>query len=78
MLLRLLRCAAFGCDLRAGFHDASAVDSSDSVVPFLAGLGGGLFYGRFLLSYRVSGLAGYFALIYKTTSSQLKRSKNGF
>ena len=68
MLLRLLRCAAFGCDLRAGFHDASAVDSSDSVVPFLAGLGGGLFYGRFLLSYRVSGLAGYFALIYKTTT----------
>ena len=40
---------------------------SDSVVPFLAGLGGGLFYGRFLLSYRVSGLAGYFALIYKST-----------
>ena len=42
-----LRCAAFSCDLRAGSHDASAVDSYGSVVPFLVGLGGGLFYGRF-------------------------------
>ena len=59
VLLRLLRCAAFGCDLRAGFHDASAVDSSDSVVPFLAGLGGGLFYGRFfcLVTGLVASLA---------------------
>ena len=59
-----LRCAAFSCDLRAGSHDASAVDSYGSVVPFLVGLGGGLFYGRFLLGYRVSSLAGSFALIY--------------
>ena len=51
-----LRCAAFSCDLRAGSHDASAVDSYSSVVPFLVGLGGGLFYGRFLLSYRAIGL----------------------
>ena len=59
VLLRLLRCAAFGCDLRAGFHDASAVDSSDSVVPFLVGLGGGLFYGRFLLYYRAIRLVSF-------------------
>ena len=51
-----LRCAAFSCDLRAGSHDASAVDSYGSVVPFLVGLGGGLFYGRFLLYYRALGL----------------------
>ena len=55
----LLRCAAFGRGLRAGLHDASAVDSSSSVVPFLVGLGGGLFYGRFLLGYRASSLAGF-------------------
>ena len=27
--------------------------------PFLVGLGGGLFYGRFLLDYRASSLAGF-------------------
>ena len=31
-------------------------DSYSSVVPFLVGLGGGLFYGRFLLYYRAIGL----------------------
>ena len=48
-----------GRGLRTGLHDASAVDSSSSVVPFLVGLGGGLFYGRFLLGYRASILAGF-------------------
>ena len=51
-----LGCAAFRCGLRTGSHDASAVDSYGSVVPFLVGLGGGLFYGRFLLYYRAIGL----------------------
>ena len=60
-----LRCAAFSCDLRAGSHDASAVDSYSSVVPFLVGLGGGLFYGRFLLYYRALDLASLVLLFIK-------------
>ena len=28
-----LRCAAFSCDLRAGSHDASAVDSYTTPIP---------------------------------------------
>ena len=59
VLLFLLRCAAPGCDLRAGLHDASALDSFSSVVPFLVGLGGGLFHRRFLLCCRARSLAGF-------------------